>query len=149
MADFSRSKRKQTSWSGQQLTSAIQALDALGPQRPLPLETADKPVCHCLCKKPLYVANIVPKWTGQVHALNNVCKDCEKESNKMAALVCVACKQVAGRLAPHRDQMGFVFEAGKFYHIDRCGTCAESGGKDFKSVIIEQFLYHQKMGRRN
>ena len=149
MSDFAPSKRKRNhQWEGQQLAAAVRALDELGPPKGLSLATGDKPVCWCICKKPLYTTDIVPTWTGQVHALNNVCKDCTKEASKLATLVCVACKQVVGRLTPHKDKTGFVFEAGKFYHIDFCGTCNVERSRNHPSIIIEPYLFQKRLGRK-
>ena len=152
MSDFGPSIRRQlsSSWnrSERQVTDVVKALEKLGPPKTIDLNSIEKPVCWCTCKKPLFTVDVKPVWTGHVHAINNVCKDCAGEAQKLSTLVCAACKIVVARVAPHTDQMGFRFEAGKFYHIDFCGACNIERSRTSPSLIIEQYLFHKQMGRK-
>jgi hypothetical protein len=95
--------------------------------------------CACGLEKPASAFPIVD--TGVCHALYNVCKECEKESSKVSHLCCYTCKEVYAHTEPgKKDNSGFVFMPGKFYHTKHCPTCSVTR----KSTVAEMLVYFKK-----
>ena len=79
--------------------------------------------------------------TGYIQALDSVCTFCRKDVSNTCPIVCVGCKSVISRMAPHKDKSGFKFEANKVYHTDRCPSCS----LDCKtSFLIEKAAYDKE-----
>lgn len=124
----------------QELAEVLKSL----PAPPKMVHAGDKVLCVCGEWAPLTEVSIVD--TGVVKALNNVrrgCAACEKEDKLTAKLVCVRCKTVVARMKPHKDKDGFVYVAGRAYHLDGCPSCVE--GLEYSS-IVEKKIYEKNMG---
>lgn len=80
----------------------------------------------------IYDSQVIPS------VVSPVCRDCNKELEDKAKLVCCACRTIIGWIDPHKDKDGFIFGKGSFYHIQACPCCTP--GLD-KSDIIEKVLY--------
>ena len=78
---------------------------------------------QCACKKLKPVTQFPIYHTGQMRALNTVCKGCEKQFANFARIVCRNCKTPVLFVQAHRDKEGFEFAAGRTYHVTCCPGC--------------------------
>lgn len=98
---------------------------------------------RCACrKKVIGVDELTPCVSPVLGAvLDDICRECRKDTRQMALLVCVGCRQVVSRLAPHRDDSGFTFEPGGIYHVTACPVCRPALKEGQPSCLIEKELY--------
>ena len=102
---------------------------------------------YCACGEVKPVASMRVFNTGQVMAIDNVCRGCEHIDKGLARIVCFRCKVVVARVSPHTDPLGFKFEAGRTYHTESCPVCDPSVTNK-RTLIVEQFLYYRDRGRK-
>ena len=102
---------------------------------------------RCACGKVKPTAQMQVFNTGVVHAVDNICRGCEHLDKGLARIVCVRCRVVVARVSPHKDPIGFRFDAGRTYHTESCPVCDPSVENN-RTLIIEQFLYHRERGRK-
>lgn len=88
-----------------------------------------------MCKRPMEVT--AEMWKNQ-EFFDVLCPACERELAGTARLVCLNCRQVVCRLKPKRCDNGFVIEAGKAYHTDKCSVCSP-GLIESKFLEIEAY----------
>lgn len=112
-----------------------------------------KPRITCGCgRRRLFQDMITAPYTGAVaNVVTMLCKNCpaaeRKELLRHSRLVCAGCKEQIAFIEPGKDPKdGFVWEPGKWYHVNECPSCA---GADLKtSVIVEKILFYERTGRR-
>lgn len=78
-------------------------------------------------------------WTGVVWVRDLLCCACAGKFIKdTCQLACLTCQVIATRMQKLKDQSGFVFEAGRFYHTKECPECLKlEAGQQAKVSIIE------------
>jgi len=115
------------------------------PKPVLPPSPAALPpgMLRCACQKKLIGVDELTPCVSPVlgSVLDDICRDCRKDTQKMALLVCVGCRQVVSRLAPHRDASGFTFEPGGIYHVTACPVCRPALKMGEPSCLVEKELY--------
>lgn len=99
---------------------------------------------QCACKKMKPVSQMPIYNTGHMHAIDNVCVGCKKDFENFARIVCRNCKAPVLFVSAHKDNDGFVFVAGKTYHVTCCPGCNDQA----KFVIpVEKIVFdYQKRG---
>ena len=100
----------------------------------------------CACNEKIISINECRRIdTGVVQALDTMCKDCKQAVKGTCPLICIRCKRVASRMEPGKDKKtGFVFKAGRPYHLDGCPFCEEGVQK---SIIIEKLMYEKERNK--
>jgi hypothetical protein len=100
----------------------------------------------CLCGKNMKWADMPVVNTGHMNVFDVVCRGCPavaRDIRDLSILVCVGCRKVMGRIPPHEKKSGFRYEAGKFYHINKCPECVP--GIDHADCVEELvWLKHNK-----
>jgi hypothetical protein len=127
----------------QELRQMVNALSSLPKVPHVP--TGDETV-QCLCGRDVPLSVLTMLDTGVVQARNNVCADCKegrREDRKLSRIVCVGCRAVVARMVPHKDVDGFVFEADRNYHIERCSVCSEGLTE---SLLLEKKIWQRRRG---
>jgi len=128
----------------------VRLAESMGPPPMAPVATPiGEQFSHarCACNKLVPVGSLRVFNTGVVNAVDNVCKGCVKTYSGLALLVCARCRVVIARVSPHKDKIGFRFDANRAYHTESCPVCDPSV-KNGRTMIIEQLLYHRQAGRR-
>lgn len=75
-----------------------------------------------------------------------VCDKCAPMFKDFAKIACIRCKQVTACLPKHTDpKSGFKFEAGKYYHVDKCPECDPTAST---SNLLEKQEHDQRNNRR-
>lgn len=104
----------------------------------------------CVCGKQVLASakNLEELDTGVFKTLNDVCRGCEagkKIDRENARIVCGRCKRIICRMEPHKDPVsGFVYKAGKTYHLESCALCnPDPDGKQVPYKIIEVTLWNK------
>ena len=102
-------------------------------------------VCKYLCGSSLRREDMRRVYSGHVWYGLNLCPGClASEPGEYARIVCVRCRIVVGLAKPGRENgSGFVFEAGRAYHVERCNACAPTAGY---APVIEKLLYYRDAG---
>ena len=130
------------------IAAALEATKHLEPDRtPLDDPMYDKTRIQCVCGSWKHITDMEHINTGVVLAVSNVCKGCKeavKDDRATARIVCVKCKTVVARMAPHKDNTGFAFKANYSYHINACANCTPGLTT---SAIIEKKLHDKSIGR--
>ena len=128
----------------------IELADKLPPPPKLSEDVVEPPYDTCVCGKKVLLSSEVLEAldTGVFKTLNDVCTGCKngkKIDSENARLVCSKCKRVLCRMEPHKDPTsGFVFKAGKTYHLESCALCNPSpDGKSAPYKIIEVVLWNK------
>jgi len=123
-------------------------VDKLPPVKPAEPAGIQPPVgmTPCACgKKFIPITDIKIITTPYCTAIDTMCRECCQQCPKHALIVCIRCKSVAAKLAPHRDKSGFVFEASKPYHTPFCPNCAPDC---VSSPIAEKAVWDQEQKRK-
>jgi hypothetical protein len=98
------------------------------------------------CKKVIFISDGSFFSTDRVTGVCDVtCRDCFRDLRGTARLVCLVCRQVVLRLVPKKMPTGFIIEAGKFYHTDKCPICAPDLTQ---SVILEMKAWESMRGNK-
>ena len=121
----------------------IELLQKLG--RPPTVYSADMDPTkvRCACNKDVPCDKVQLVNTGQMSAVEPVCKPCRKDFKGQARIVCISCRSVIGWVEPQVDPHGFKLEPDHYYHVAVCGVCK----KDLqKANIIEMMLYYDDIG---
>lgn len=87
---------------------------------------------------------------ANVSVIDRTCDECKPNVKGMCAIVCTKCKDVVAYVAPGKSDSGFVMEAGKTYHVDRCPQCDPESfkGRTVKQLTIEEYLYLTEQGKQ-
>lgn len=92
----------------------------------------------CACGKWQKAVEMPIRFTGVLNIVDNVCPQCAGQDKGMARIVCARCKQVVARMKPHRDQHGFTYREGVYYHVEECPGCVP---ETRQSMIVEKILF--------
>lgn len=121
--------------------------ELLAGQKPTPPPSAvmdvhqDKFV-FCACGKtvPADSMALMRSSAGAVYR-DDICRGCENAHKGTAKLMCPRCRRVRLRIpGGRRDQIGFVFEPGRTYHLDGCHAC---NPEVVESPIMEKVLHER------
>lgn len=127
------------------LTRELNDMANLLTQVPLAASLGRPPIItqmHCGgCKKLVEAVDMPIIDTGVIHYISDRCRKCLFELKDLATIVCIPCRDVAGRWEPHVDKYGFIFEKGGHYHIRSCPKCAR---KLTPSTVIERDIFLQR-----
>ena len=100
----------------------------------------------CACgKKFMPVSEIKFLKTQYCTATDHICNGCVNNITNASLIVCVRCKAVVARLAPHRTKNGFTFEPGKPYHTPYCPNCQPDC---VSSPIAEERVWDESQKRK-
>jgi len=128
-----------------QLKDLVDKLPAVKPAKPATIQPPAG-MNHCACgKKFIPIGEIKIVKTPHCTAIDTMCRECRQQCSKHSLIVCVRCKSVAAKLAPHRDNSGFVFEPGKPYHTPFCPNCVQDC---VTSPIAEKAIWDQDQKRK-
>ena len=107
------------------------------------VETIPKDHVRCACnKKVIHFSEVQHYNTGVVAgASDSMCQECIRMVPQHALIVCITCKAVVARVAPHRTKSGFEFKARTFYHTNACPGCKPGLAS---SVLIEKELFDRQ-----
>ena len=107
------------------------------PQLPKPPEG----FIHCACdkRKLMPIQEVRYHFTGVFWASDGRCRECLCLVPNFAAVACVTCQSIVGRMPWGRLPSGLVIEKNKIYHILHCGVC-KPGLKRSPLIEVEQFL---------
>jgi hypothetical protein len=122
----------------------IKALAAL-PPAPKAMFKDEINYTWCACNKRVPITKLDVKNSGVISYVNNVCAGCpdQKDTHKLATLVCVSCKRVVARMEPMTDKTGFAFKPNSVYHVDGCPICRPG---QTATPIIEKLLHDRSRG---
>lgn len=129
-------------WNGEDVEKAIKILGSLPPPK------QDKPVIlkpteTCACGKTVPITSLEEINTGVFKIIGDVCKGCKDGKRldaQLARVVCSRCKRVITRIKPAKDKTGFVFQAGRTYHLAECALC---NPKIERCPIIEKVIWNR------
>ena len=92
-------------------------------------------VCGSLIKE---ASNIESCYSGVVNYPLVLCNDCRSHIVGLSRIICLKCKSFVSAHAPGRDNVGFVFEPNKCYHIATCPSCTPD---KLVTPILEHVAY--------
>lgn len=102
----------------------------------------------CACAKKL-----IPLEEVQYHdtpymkgVLDTICRECQKNVQHFALVVCLGCRAVVARIPPSIQSNGFRFEADGKYHVKHCPNCVKTPDQLISSPVIEAEIYARVNG---
>lgn len=117
------------------------------------LQPPEAAACEA-CHQQFAVTEFIWHWTGIIRARDLLCPLCAAQALKDSCqLACLSCRTVVTRMQKFKDRTGFLFEAGKFYHLRDCPHCLK--GKlepdtQRRAEIVELELYKKNIyGKQN
>ena len=133
-----------TAWSQKEADALIRFVQQLPPAPKVGFTIPDIFTLKCLCEEKREPMDFTSKTSASgVTFREAVCRQCPRRQqwDKLAIIICVACKAEVIRWQPHQDKSGFRYVAGRVYHTLECSNC---NNKIDKSAIVEKTLWDRR-----